>query len=1146
MLEKTAATLEPCGLQRVFPRSKKSLGVSRQLHTSFWQHGAASIELTNAWQALMHGTVPFNDDSNPEPEKNPGLRASAFLLDFLYPTGAIALMRRLALSVPERSENFRYATPFSKITPRLYTSSTPRQQTRGSKSGSESKSVAHHEQQPKSQDTTSHEGAGPTSVQRDEPAQPLTSEPSADDGIPAPGLETNEPPTQDDTAVDGMHAYDHERALTNLLVESKDPEDADRVWYHYRALNEQSQAAYLNSLLLFLSKTGRLSDSWKISELFHKLDVSNWSEFSFIAGVTAEVNLQNLDQALGIFIKGLSHETLDTSSLVDALDLLLATALRSPTTDFLRSLWKHYPEMAAKLDFEKIMSQLVRLSLVPDLADKAIAFREYMIEDPESTVRAPEAFETLQKILVRRALVRCADDQVIPVLRVTNDPMAFEQVLKWAVSRSRRKLGTEIYQIYRELPGCTPSRNVLYEMFRAYKSMNVPMYAKIAGFELLWGDWYKFHGGPSRRAYQKYLAFYASRGNKEQVYMLWTQYIALPQEEEEKAKYPILFGDDTFAHLLQVHAVLGEADETQRVFDEISARFGLEPSSYLWNILLNAYAKAGDYDGAIDTFDKMDEVGKADQYSYGTLMQMAGRRGDLGFTVDLYRRALRRQILANDAILSSLVDAYCQNAHFTEAQDVCVRSAQKGIVATRMWNKLLYYHALRRDLGSLNKLLNIMAEMDIPYNEFTYQQLLLGLSLSRQSQHALRLLAVAIQDQVFKVTPEHFYIVMGALLRTGEPGPVKRLHKLMKEYGFPSSSNTLFRFAHAIGQWTKLPPNQRYRKTATEWFGESLRAFYQIYGLNGQTGFRFDPSPPLSPPRRSGPSDLLKFGPEQYQFGAMVYMFTQFKDLVRSRELIDLYRYVFQDHQDTEGILPVVMLNSVMAADLFDKRYDRVRATWQLLFKTAKVEARSKDYNEDLPHTPKISPAYQYILSGGLKVMQEAYFEEENSSGLKDLFRSVLDAGFLIDSKNWNYYIQALVQLKQYKEAFVACETMLMPNWTGWFVVRTKENVRNRLPIDVRRMGSSPRYLRPISATLYRLAQGYMELDRLGPWSREAARLTREIDEECIQVVRAIKSLIRVHSNLETQIFGPAQSMDNIEIGPVDRNARKEMWQETI
>ncbi|KAI1499327.1 hypothetical protein F5X99DRAFT_390573 [Biscogniauxia marginata] len=1139
MLEKTAASLEPCGFQRVLPGSTKSLRASRQLHTAFWQHGAARIELTSAWQALMHGTTLCNIDSHPDQERNPTLRASAFLLDFLYPSGAIALMRRLTPNISERPENFRYGAPFSIITPRLFTS-TPRRQVEGSKS----ESVADNEES-ESQDTTSPQELDSSSKLPDESSEVLISEATVGEVTPSPDIETDEAPTQLDTGPDGMENLkmdDHDRveALENALGSAKS-EDADRVWYLYRGLNEQSQANYLGPVLVFLSKTGRISDSWKISELFHKLDWSHWNDFLFVAGIAAEINLQNLARALDIFVKGLGHDTLDVSSLVDGLDLLLAASLRSPTTDFLTDLWKHYPEMSAKLDLEGITSELKHVASVPGLVQKAISFQIYRAErirDPETTELDRKALETLQKILVRRALVSCTDDEVIPVLEVTKDPMAFEEFLRSAVSNNRRRLATEVYKIYRELPGCIPSRNVLYEVFRAYNTMDIPTYAKIAGFDLLWGDWHRFHNGPSRRAFQRYLGYYASRGEKEQVYMLWTKYIEATRDDIE---YPTLLQDDTFAHLLQVHAVLGEVDETQRIFDDISKKFGIKPSTRLWNILLNAHVKAGDYDGAIQTFDNLTETGTADRYSYGTLMQMAGRRGDLGFTVDLYRRARANGILANDAMLSSLIDAYCQNDHFAEAQDVCVRSAEKGIVATRMWNKLLYYHALRRDLGSINKLLNLMVEKDIPYNQFTYQQLLLGLSLSRQSQHALRLLAVAIQDDVFRVTPEHFYIVMGALLRTGEPGPVKRLHKLMKQYGFPSSSGTLFRFAHAIGQWTKLPPRQRYRMTATEWLGEALRAFYQIYGLGDQTEFSFDPS---SQPKRSRPSDLLKSGPEQYQFGAMVYMFTQFKDFVRSKELIDLYRYVFQERQDHEEILPVAMLNSVMLADLLDKRYDRVKATWKVLFDTAKVEARSKDYNEDLPHTPKISPKYRYILCGGLRVIQETFLAEENAAGIQALIKDVLAEGFAIDSKNWNYYVQVLVQLKQYKEAFVTCEKVLMPNWTGWFVVRTKENVRNRLLLDVRRMGASPRYLRPVSATLYRLAQGYMELDRLGPWSREASNMTRDIDAECIQAVRAIKSMIRVHSDLEYEIFGPPEFMDIVDIDGSGREHAKETWEE--
>ena len=134
------------------------------------------------------------------------------------------------------------------------------------------------------------------------------------------------------------------------------------------------------------------------------------------------------------------------------------------------------------------------------------------------------------------------------------------------------------------------------------------------------------------------------------------------------------------------------------------------------------------------------------------------------------------------------------------------------------------------------------------------------------------------------------------------------------------------------------------------------------------------------------------------------------------------------------------------------------------------------------------------------------------------------DAGFELDSKNWNYYVQILAQLKQFEEAFKTCEELLMPNWTGWFIARVRETMKNQLPLDARRKGSSPRHLRPIATTLYRLAQGYMELDQLGPWSGDARDQLQRIDEDYPHTVRAIKSMIRVHSSQEYEIFGGMDS----------------------
>jgi pentatricopeptide repeat-containing protein PET309 len=392
MLERTAACLEPCGL-RVLPPHKKALRSTRQLHTTFWQHGAADIELTTAWQALMHGTVDANSALFEEARRGPSLSASAFLLDFLYPTGAVALMsRRLSPISPDRSDRLRFRTRPSHVSPRLYNSSLPRLQPESSSSDVRSQSHAARVNRQIRDGTPGH--------------TPLSS------------IESNalEPLTPTDS-------HTHIVAIERILEREKF-DDVDLLWRHYTSLDESSQNAHFHPVLAFLSRTGRVSDSWKISELFHRLDISNWDHSTFVAGVSAEISLQNLSQALSIFERGLRSTTLDNITLVDALDLLLASALSSSSTDFLQEIWKLYPEMAARWDFDGITADLTHSASVPSIAEKALVFPDYIaarLNDPSSAETDREALQVLQKILVRRALISCKDSQVTPLLLMTKD-----------------------------------------------------------------------------------------------------------------------------------------------------------------------------------------------------------------------------------------------------------------------------------------------------------------------------------------------------------------------------------------------------------------------------------------------------------------------------------------------------------------------------------------------------------------------------------------------------------------------------------------------------------------------------------------------------------------------------------------------------
>jgi pentatricopeptide repeat-containing protein PET309 len=165
--------------------------------------------------------------------------------------------------------------------------------------------------------------------------------------------------------------------------------------------------------------------------------------------------------------------------------------------------------------------------------------------------------------------------------------------------------------------------------------------------------------------------------------------------------------------------------------------------------------------------------------------------------------------------------------------------------------------------------------------------------------------------------------------------------------------------------------------------------------------------------------------------------------------------------------------------------------------------------------------------------MQRLHLAEKDGEALVQLIERVTKAGFELDSKNWNYHVQALARLRMWKEAFFVCEEKLMPQWAGWYRLRVRQNVKNQIPLELRRLGSGPRYLRPTSHTLLILAKAYADLEQMAPWSAEADKLVNILHEECARVVRAITTMVRSGSDLETEIFsgrrhdGKAQHEDH-------------------
>lgn len=1022
----------------------------------------------------MHGIVDSDVDPDPacpSPDpRHPALRASSFLLDFLYPAAARYSLRRLSPLPNDRLGACRPTASFAKVSPRLYSSGPP----------------------PTDQADTQ------------DPVAASTQPGGTEQAVPTPQANPGGEPSQSSPAAANTSPKHiaHLKKFKSLLA-TNNHNQTDSLWSHYSSLDGPTRREYLGQTLLFLSRTGRVMDSWKISELFQQLDETEWDGKTFVAGLEAEINLSKMDMALSIFTRGLKKQELGQSSLVEAFDLIMAAALRMPPQSLLKDLWQHHEQMAARWDFAGITSQLRHVSSVAGLPRIVLGLESFL-----TGKQKPPGAQVLMKLLVRRALLSCKSNQVITLLRMTDDPLAYEEfICNSGYAKGRNMLVTQVYRIYRDLPESRPSPAALHETFNAYKSM-LSRNTKLTGAELLWRDWHTYYEYPRRRAYQKHLALWASVGAKDKVFDMWKDYM------ERYADEKLLREDDTFTALLHVHAVRQELSLVQETFDGISGKFGVQPNIYCWNILLNAYAKAGDYEGAISTFEKMADALEPDRFSYGTLMQMSAARGDLAFTIDLYRRARRQRVPANDeAILTTLVEVYLQNDHFREAEQVCVRAAHRGVREPRMWNSVVHAYALRRDLPEINRVLTVMTELNIPYNEYTYQELLMGLALCRQSEHALHLLSVGIKENAFTVQEEHFHTVMGAFIKTGDPDVAARVHRLMQQCGFSESADSVVALSTAFNQWE--PRRRSKGHSSRSLLIGALRRFYKHYGVHDVNQLRAD----MCETGPVVPSRLVRSSKEAYHFSRMVYIFTQLKDFVRVNELLEMFRKVAYGDRHSTQPLPIQMLNSVMWANLAEKNYDELEVTWKTMLDLAKQGSLSPDWNENAPQSRRVSPRYHYILSDGLKVMQTMYIDKGDAKSLQGIVDEVRTAGFLVDSKNWNLHVQGLAQLRAYREAFETCEQWLMPNWTGWFTARIRENMKNQVPLVIRQKGTSLRHLRPVAHTLYHLARAYSELDKMAPWSSEVSRMMRNIEKDFPRCHKAVTSMTRTGSEVEQEIL---------------------------
>ncbi|PSR83697.1 hypothetical protein BD289DRAFT_278452 [Coniella lustricola] len=1058
MLERTTASLEPCNFQRILTPSRISFTSRRRLRTAFWQHGAAEIELSNVWQTLSRECLGvLNTQFISQSLSQDAHRSSSNLaLDFLWPQGTQGAVSLLRSLSPSAPAKYGQS--------RLYLrGSAPRLFTSSATLSQQNPSPATSEPNVVAFTSENAGAAAENSIEQED------------------DLHDDEPYDQDNSETGDMWPGQQEAevpAESNVPAEVRLNETAYKFWK--------------------LIQRNRESDLEAVWLLYHQKDIP-----------------RGLRQRLRkhFFNFAMTYKPRST---------LLALCLKFHSITTFHQMWNVLPSKMAP-NFESL-DRILSISEVMYGLKLLGRWRRSVLSSKSADQATLDTVDSIKENFLLPCVQHygpiCNPNDLIGFAHILKDHNIYEAAIMVASKDpAMRSAADRMFREYRQLPNVKVRGFVLHAMLRyVYYPTD-----DVAGLELVLENYYARFGRLDIGGYRRSLSFYARRGDLVAVKRLWDEYI-LHYDEQRKPRKPVpgkLIGDNPdFLVILHVHAVRGELSEVRRIFAEAQQSFGSELNIMCWNILLNAHAKAGEYDGAVSVFGVMKRAVRPDLYSYGTMMGMAGSRGDLEFTIELYRMAKNDGLTPNITMIDCVVEAYCQNDKLKDAESIVQMTTQKGQFTkaelATLWNSLLHHQSMRRELRAVNRLLGEMSKHGIPYNGETYTHLLRGLALCRQPHHALFLIQEAVKTKTWQPGFQHYTLLMTSFMKTGQLSEALKTSQIINRLGLPKSGQVFYKVLQALGQWATKLHRADAADEAKQVISKALRAFRKSIAADGKASKPLSQNGQVNTPWLSMAAEASNFKVRTAQASFLIFVFTHLREVATIPQILELWQASSPEASGSSEP-PLKLLEALMLAAYHEKKYEEVEEIWKLIFdrvmQQSRVSAPGRTRAEPLPST-------RYALNDSLKTMQRVYGAQNDPDKLRELITTVLRSGFRLDSKNWNYYIQFLVRMRRWREAFMVCEEHLMVSFHGWQRVRAKvANVPKRLPLDMRRRGQDPHYPRPISYTLMMLSKAYMDLENMAAWSAEAERLQVYIEAKCPSAIAAVKTQLRTYTDFEERLL---------------------------
>jgi pentatricopeptide repeat-containing protein PET309 len=885
-----------------------------------------------------------------------------------------------------------------------------------------------------------------------------------------------------------------------LLLIQERPDAFDEAWSLF--ISRQTQETYARQILQYLSKSKRRIDHERAVRAYKTLSADQKTERTYANAMKVAISRRSQRLALEINCEALSRSLGGESSQIFFAYLVrndLWNTLAKALED-LRVMQRRVHSDLRDGGHHRAQKSSRRREKPDEVWSRAWAEVDEMLELPEKILSLTRRIESASlssplkdpkmKRLASHLLYRVVQSSRIMAVITGNGflsllrqyakiellaPNHYYQAIrtlhKTLETRNRSQLAALAYRNLRFFfPQAKIPRWIYGSLISIFTDAGQPSHSM-----RFWLDEFaSMHGRPDPKAYQKAMVACARLGDVESVYEIFQRF-------SDSYGPPQDLGYIT--PLLYVHARLGDVARTQAQFDRLKSDFDVEPDTFCWNILLASHARAKDSTGAFKVFRDMQQLGvQLDAYSFGTLMGLCANNGDTEAVHKLVDLARKENVPGTTAMVDTLVHTYCLNDEPDSAENLVEAATTMNLEGsqTRMWNTLLRHYAFQADSEAVLRVQERMRKMSVKPDGMTYAALMTALVVIGKTQDAAQILRSLHFNEHLTATLFHYSIVLHGFALEGNRDMVSVIYnEILERFPRPSVSARLA-VLHSQAQrdlsaWrarqVRIAPATKmlHLPRALDFLAEILLETSQadLATKDPQPGFQ------RRSPIEALPSIYMEFLINTLNSSGAFSKAE--KLLARCQSLIDTS--FLGDSEKTKG--SIQLLTAHMVGCIKKKEFARVDSCWDLIVARAishgqpllrDPDSIGKGSLESVPppqpssavdialpkadglagftkHSRsrleddgiKVLPSQRYLLAAPITHYIQALGAQNRVALVPELVEKLENAGFSLNSKNYNTYVQVLTQSthpEHQLQAFKIFEEKLLPNMPSWSLLR--------------------------------------------------------------------------------------------------------------